>query len=108
MTRLKMTGLKMTRLKMTCLKMLVAAALIATISPVSAGEGGPEGYLAQYPDRDAYTGQLTPAARLGLELPYGAAPNRDAIRAYGAMGNADLSAQPSHAGRHRRDHLPRR
>ena len=41
---------------MTGLKMLVAAALISTISPVSAGsEGGPEGYLSQYPDRDAYT-----------------------------------------------------
>jgi hypothetical protein len=96
---------------MTGLKMLVAAALISTISPVSAGsEGGPEGYLSQYPDRDAYTGELTPAGRLGLELPYGAAPNRDVIRAYGSMGNAypSFSAQPPHPGRHRREHLPRR
>jgi hypothetical protein len=96
---------------MTRLKMLVAAALISTISPVSAGsEGGPEGYFAAYPNRDAVTGELTPAARLGLELPYGAAPNPDAIRAYRSMGNADLSfsAQPPHPGRHRREHLPRR
>ena len=96
---------------MTGLKMLVAAALISTISPVSAGsEGGPEGYFAAYPNRDAVTGELTPAARLGLELPYGAAPNRGVIPAYGAMGNADppFSAQPPHPGRHRREHLPRR
>jgi hypothetical protein len=103
-------GTRMENPPMTGLKMLVAAALIATISPVSAGEGGPEVYLSQYPDRDAYTGELTPAGRLGLELPYGAAPNRDAIRAYGSMGNANLSfsAQPLHPGRHRREHLPRR
>jgi hypothetical protein len=96
---------------MTALKMLVAAALISTISPVFAGsEGGPEGYLAQHPERNALTGELTPAGRLGLELPYGAAPNRDVIRAYGSMGNADasFSAQPPHPGRHRREHLPRR
>ena len=94
---------------MTGLKILVAAALISTISPVSAGEGGPEVFQSQYPDRDAYTGELTPAGRLGLELPYGAAPNRDAIRAYGSVGNADpsFSAQPPHPGRHRREHLPR-
>jgi hypothetical protein len=96
---------------MTGLKMLVAAALISTISPVSAGsEGGPEQFLSRYPNLDAYTREPTPAARLGLELPYGAAPNRGVIPAYGAMGNADppFSAQPPHPGRHRREHLPRR
>jgi hypothetical protein len=115
MTGPKMTGFKMTGLKMTGRKMLLAAALISTISistvsPVSAAEGGPEVYLSQYPDRDAYTGQLTPAARLGLELPYGAAPNPDVIRAYRSMNNAApaFSAQPAHGGRHRREHLPRR
>jgi hypothetical protein len=89
--------------------MLVAAALILSISPVSAGEGGPEVFQSQYPDRDAYTGELTPAGRLGLELPYGAAPNRDTIRAYGSLGNADpaFPAQPPRPGRHRREHLPR-
>jgi hypothetical protein len=83
---------------MTGPKMLVAAALILTISPVSAGEGGPEVYLSQYPNRDAYTGELTPAGRLGLELPYGAAPNRDVTRAYGSVGNTypSFSAQPPH------------
>ena len=95
---------------MTGLKMLVAAALISTISPLSAGEGGPEVFQSQHPERDVLTGELTPAGRLGLELQYGAAPNRDVIRAYGSMGNADasFSAQPPHAGRHRREHLPRR
>jgi hypothetical protein len=95
---------------MTALKMLVAAALILTISPVSAGEGGPEVFLSQYPNRDAYTGELTPAGRLGLELPYGAAPNRDVVGAYGSMGNAgpSFSPQPPHPRRHRREHLPRR
>ena len=96
---------------MTRLKILVAAALISTISPVSAGsEGGPEQFLSRYPNLDAYTHELTPAARLGLEQPYGAAPNFDAIRAYRSMGNADpsFSAQPPHPGRHRREHLPRR
>ena len=95
---------------MTRLKMLVAAALVSTISRVSAGEGGPEVFQSQYPNRDVLTGELTPAGRLGLELPYGAAPNRDVIRAYGSMGNAEpsFSAQPRHPGRHRREHLPRR
>ncbi|HTO66504.1 MAG TPA: BA14K family protein [Bradyrhizobium sp.] len=95
---------------MTGLRILVAAAaLISAISPVSAGEGGPEVYLSQYPNRDAYTGELTPAGRLGLELPYGAAPNRDVIRAYGSMGNADPSFSPQapHPGRHRREQFPR-
>jgi hypothetical protein len=54
---------------MTGLKMLVAAALISTISPVSAGsEGGPEGYLAQYPNRDASTGSSR--LRAGLAWNY--------------------------------------
>jgi hypothetical protein len=94
---------------MTGLKMLVAAALISTISPVSAAEGGPSDFQARYPNRDVLTGELTPAGRLGLELPGGAAPNRAATGAYGSVGSADpsLSAQPPHLGRHRREHLPR-
>jgi hypothetical protein len=95
---------------MTGLKMLVAAALISTISPVSAGEGGPADFQAQYPNRDVLTGELTPAGRLGLELPGGAAPNRAANSAYGSVGSAvpSVSAQPYRGGRHRHEHLPRR
>jgi hypothetical protein len=94
---------------MTGLNMLVAAALIATISPVSAAEGGPSDFQARYPDRDVLTGELTPAGRLGLELPGGAAPNRAVTSAYGAVGSADpsLSARRPHPGPHRREHLPR-
>jgi hypothetical protein len=91
---------------MTGLKMLVAAALISTISPSFAGEGGPADFQAQYPDRDVLTGELTPAGRLGLERPGGAAPNSAAIRAYGSMGSADpsISIQPPHPRRHRSEH----
>ncbi len=94
---------------MTGFKMLVAAALISTISPVSAAEGGPSDFQARYPNRDVLTGELTPAGRLGLELPGGAAPNRAVTSAYGSVRSADpsLSAQPPHPRRHRREHLPR-
>jgi hypothetical protein len=99
---------------MTGLKMLVAAALISTISistisPSFAGEGGPEAFQAQYPNRDVLTGELTPAGRLGLEPAYGAAPNSAAIRAYESMGSADpsISVQPPRPRRHRSEHLRR-
>lgn len=94
---------------MTGLKMLVAAALISTISPASAAEGGPSDFQARYPDRDVLTGELTPAGRLGLELPGGAAPNRAVTSAYGSAGSADpsLAAQSPHPRHHRRGQLPR-
>jgi len=94
---------------MTGLKMLVAGGLISIISPVLAGEGGPSDFQARYPDRDVLTGELTPAGRLGLELPGGAAPNRAVTSAYGSVGSADpsLSAQSPHPRRHRREHPPR-
>jgi hypothetical protein len=90
---------------MTGLKMLVAAALISTTSALSAAEGGPADFQAQYPNRDVLTGELTPAGRLGLELPGGAAPNG----AYGAMSSTDpsISVQPPRPRRHHREHLPR-
>ena len=95
---------------MTGLKMLVAAALISTVSPVFAAEGGPSDFQARYPDRDVLTGELTPAGRLGLERPGGAAPNRAATNAYGSVGDSadpSLSTQPPHRRHHRREHLPR-
>ena len=59
---------------MTGLKTLVAAALISAFSITSALAGEPQAYAAQYPDRDFLNGgALTPAGRMGLELPGGAA-----------------------------------
>ena len=94
---------------MAGLKMLVAAALISTISPAFAAEGGPSDFQARYPNRDVLTGELTPAGRLGLELPGGAAPNRTVTNAYGSLERAapSLSTEPPHPRRHRREHLPR-
>ena len=103
------------RSPMTGLKMLVAAALmstvsISTISASSAAEGGPSDFQARYPDRDVLTGELTPAGKLGLELPGGAAPSRAVIGAYGSIGSPapSILVQPSRPRRHRSEHLPRR
>lgn len=67
---------------MTTFKILIAAALVsvATISSASAqlppwAVTNPDSFQAQYPDRDVLNGgRLTPAGRMGLELPGGAAP----------------------------------
>lgn len=46
----------------------------------------PDSFQAQYPDRDVLNDcELTPAGRMGLELPGGAAPWSGSNRAYGAM-----------------------
>ena len=81
---------------MTGLKTLVAAALISTISTISAtcalaqaAISEPGAFQAQFPDRDVLNGgALTPAGRMGLELPGGAST---ANNAYAAMGSASLS-----------------
>ena len=66
---------------MSLLKSVIAAALIstATISTASAGwyygDQEPAAYQSMYPDRDVLNGgALTPAGRMGLERPGGAAP----------------------------------
>jgi hypothetical protein len=67
---------------MTTFKILIAAALVsmATITSASAqlppwAIANPDSFQAQYPDRDVLNGgRLTPAGRMGLELPGGAAP----------------------------------
>jgi hypothetical protein len=69
---------------MTGLKMLVAAAMISTISATSAlaepAISEPGAFQAMYPDRDVLNGgALTPAGRMGLELP-GGAVNLGAVR----------------------------
>jgi len=79
---------------MTKLKALVAVALLSTISitPALAQEAisGPGAFQAMFPDRDVLNGgALTPAGRMGLELPAGA------VNCY-AAGNAH--ARMDHAG----------
>ena len=67
---------------MTGCKTLIAATLLSMTAVTSAGAqlpnwalSEPSLYQAQYPDRDFFNdGALTPAGRMGLELPGGAAP----------------------------------
>jgi hypothetical protein len=75
---------------MTTFKILIAATLVsmATITSASAqlppwAISNPDSFQAQYPDRDILNGgRLTPAGRMGLELPGGAAPVFGAHSAY--------------------------
>lgn len=75
---------------MTTFKILIAATLVsmATITSASAqlppwAITNPDSFQAQYPDRDVLNGgRLTPAGRMGLELPGGAAPVFGAHHAY--------------------------
>jgi hypothetical protein len=77
---------------MTTFKIVIAAALVsmATITSASAqlppwAVTNPDSFQAQYPDRDVLNGgALTPAGRMGLELPGGAAPVFGAHHAYRA------------------------
>jgi len=67
---------------MTTFKNLIAAALLSMTTVTSASAqlptwavSEPAAFEAQYPDRDILNGgALTPAGRMGLELPGGAAP----------------------------------
>ena len=81
---------------MTLFKTLMAAALVSMTVVTSASAQlpnwaaqDPDSFQAQYPDRDVLNGgALTPAGRMGLELP-GGAVNFDAARnAYARMGHA--------------------
>jgi hypothetical protein len=72
---------KQWRIAMSVFKILIAAALIstATISSASAAwsfaDQEPAAFASMYPDRDVLNGgALTPAGRMGLERPGGAAP----------------------------------
>jgi hypothetical protein len=85
---------------MTTFKTLIAAALVsmATVTSASAqlpswAARDPDSFQAQYPDRDVLNGgALTPAGRMGLELPGGAAPVFGANNAYAATGRATASS----------------
>jgi hypothetical protein len=80
------------RITMTGLKTLVAAALISTISTCALAQAAisePGAFQAQFPNRDVLNGgALTPAGRMGLELPGGAST---ANNAHAAMGGASPS-----------------
>jgi hypothetical protein len=90
---------------MTAFKILIAAGLISAIAMTSANaqlplwaSQHPGLFQAEYPDRDVLSGgALTPAGRMGLELPGGAAPAWMLSPAHSEMGSARLSSQ---AGRH--------
>jgi hypothetical protein len=85
---------------MTGLKTLVAAALLSMTAVTSASaqlpawaNSNPDAFQAQYPDRDVLNGgALTPAGRMGLELPGGAAPVFGGNNAYAARGRATVSS----------------
>jgi len=85
---------------MITFKTLIAAALVsmATVTSASAqlpswAARDPDSFQAQYPDRDVLNGgALTPAGRMGLELPGGAAPVFGANNAYAATGRATASS----------------
>ena len=101
---------------MPLFKTLIAAALVSMTAVTSAGAQSPswpgpwwpDVFDAQYPDRDLLNGgALTPAGRMGLELPGGAAPAAPvsgannayaANNAFAEMGSAGPSFR---AGRHR-------
>jgi BA14K-like protein len=83
---------------MTQFRTLIAAALLSMTAITSASAQlpswaaqDPDSFQAQYPDRDVLNGgALTPAGRMGLELPGGAAPAFGA--AYAATGRATASS----------------
>ena len=89
---------------MTTFKTLTAVALVSMTTVTSASAQlpswaatNPDSFQAQYPDRDVLNGgALTPAGRMGLELPGGAAPVFGANNAYAATGRATASSCAQH------------
>jgi BA14K-like protein len=85
---------------MTLFKILTAAALVSMTAITSASaqlapwaNSNPPAFESQYPDRDFLNGgALTPAGRMGLELPGGAAPVFGASNAYAVTGRATASS----------------
>jgi hypothetical protein len=80
-------------------KILVAAALISVSAVTSANAqlpdwaiSDPDAFQAQYPNRDILNGgALTPAGRMGLELPGGAAPVFGPRYIYNGRGRASCA-----------------
>ena len=86
---------------MTTFKTLTAVALVSMTTVTSASAQlpswaatNPDSFQAQYPDRDVLNGgALTPAGRMGLELPGGASPPVFGTNnAYAATGRAAASS----------------
>ena len=93
---------------MTLSRTLIAAALLSmsAVNSASAQLPGwaasyPDSFQAQYPDRDVLNGgALTPAGRMGLELPGGAAAVFGTGNIAAASAYAPLSGTiPGHHGR---------
>ena len=84
---------------MTTFKILIGAALLSLATMTTANAqlpnwaiDNPDLYQSQYPDRDFLNdGALTPAGRMGLEYPRGAAPAFGALNPYAATGRATAS-----------------
>lgn len=81
-------------------KTIITSALVSLAAITSASAqlpdwaaSDPGAFEAQYPDRDVLNGgALTPAGRMGLELPGGAAPAFGTSNDYRATGRANFSA----------------
>jgi hypothetical protein len=95
-------GKPIRRRTMTTFKTLIAVALVSMTAVTSAraqlpswAVSNPDAFQAQYPDRDVLNeGALTPAGRMGLELPGGAAPAFGTNSAYAQTGRATTSPRP--------------
>jgi hypothetical protein len=91
---------------MTLFKTLIAAALVSMTAVTSASaqlpawaNSNPNNFQAQYPDRDVLNGgALTPAGRMGLELPGGAAPAAPVSGANNAYAAANAYAEMGSVG----------
>lgn len=85
---------------MTRSKTLIAALLLAasaTSAPAQPAISELGAFEAQYPNRDPLNGgALTPAGRLGLELPDGAAPVDNSYAAIGAGAPFQVQRHRSH------------
>jgi hypothetical protein len=83
-------------------KTLIAGAIISMSVVTSASaqcptwaNDNPPLFQSQYPDRDVLNDcQLTPAGRMGLVLPGGAAPVFGASRAYEAIASGGYAQRP--------------
>jgi hypothetical protein len=81
---------------MTTFKILIAAALVSMTGVTSASAqlptwaiSHPDTFQAEYPNRDVLNGgELTPAGKMGLELPGGAAAVYGTSSAYAATGSS--------------------
>lgn len=86
---------------MVRIKTLIAAGLMSTIAMTSANaqlptwaSQEPAAFQAMYPNRDVLNGgALTPAGRMGLELPGGAVPVYGANNAFAAAARATPSSR---------------